>query len=389
VAEPKTTKCSTDFRRAGYRALEDPGVPGLGIWTREDRSASTTIHPDLALMLSTSGSTGSPKYVRLARKSVLHNASAIVQGLDLKPGDIGLANLPFAYTYGLSILFSHLAAGAALGIADVGVLDPDFLDVCRRLGCTSIAGVPFTYTSMRRFRVPLDSLVALRQCTQSGSKLPDDDIRYFSDLLRKAGKVFRVMYGVTEATARISIMPAHAPPEKLGSVGLPVPDTRISLDPVADLAGQSGRGLGEVVVSGPGVMMGYATSRADLSRGDELRGVLHTGDLGRVDEDGYLYLEGRLGRFAKVFGNRVDLDQIQAVFTQGTAAVVDAGEDRVLVAIESAEAPGEAEAVRQMILEEFGLPAWSIRVVLVDELPRTSSGKLDYATLRHYTTTRW
>jgi acyl-CoA synthetase (AMP-forming)/AMP-acid ligase II len=136
-------------------------------------------------------------------------------------------------------------------------------------------------------------------------------------------------------------------------------------------------------------MMGYATSRADLSRGDELRGVLHTGDLGRVDEDGYLYLEGRLGRFAKVFGNRVDLDQIQAVFTQGTAAVVDAGEDRVLVAIESAEAPGEAEAVRQMILEEFGLPAWSIRVVLVDELPRTSSGKLDYATLRHYTTTRW
>jgi long-chain acyl-CoA synthetase len=387
VAEPETTDCSTDYARLGYRPITDPGVPGLGIWVRERAPVTTSVHPDLSLMLSTSGSTGSPKYVRLARKSVLHNAGAIRQGLDLKAGDVGLANLPFAYTYGLSILLSHLSAGAALGIANVGVLDSEFLDVCRRMGCTSIAGVPFSYVSIRRFRVAIDSLPALRQCTQSGSKMAEDDVRYFIDLLEKSGKTFRKMYGMTEATARITIMPVDASEEKLGSVGLPVADTRISIEPWRYEGVELGDESGQILVSGPGVMMGYASRRADLSRGDELKGVLRTGDLGRLDEDGYLFIEGRSGRFAKVFGTRIDLDQIQAVFAQGSAAVVEGGEDKVLVAVESNEEYEDPETVRQKILDEFGLPALSVRVTFVERLPRTTSGKVDYASLRH--TTAW
>lgn len=209
-----------------------------------------------------------------------------------------------------------------------------------------------------------------------------DDVRHFSQLLGVAGKAFRVMYGQTEATARISIMPVEIAHDKLGSVGLPIADTQVAIEPSTPEVQETGARHGEIVASGPGVMMGYATSRADLSRGDELQGVLHTRDVGRLDSDGYLFIEGRLGRFVKVFGNRIDLDQLQAMFTQGSAAVVDAGEDRVLVAVEAQRAPGDPESVRQMILDEFGLPAWSVRVALVDSLPRTDSGKLDYAVLR-------
>jgi acyl-CoA synthetase (AMP-forming)/AMP-acid ligase II len=348
---------------AGYRQSAS-GEPGL---LEREHPLEIVIHPDLALLLSTSGSTGSPKLVRLSLRNLDANASSIAQYLGLNADERPITSLPMPYSYGLSVINSHLHAGAAIVFSEDGILRREFWDAVDRHGCTSFAGVPYTYQLLLRSGLLTQKGASLRTLTQAGGRLEEDSIRQMQRLAGLRGWKFFVMYGQTEATARISYVPFNQLASKIGSVGVPVPGGSLSIDEATE----------ELIYAGPNVMMGYAECRDDLARGDDLNGVLRTGDQGRKDADGYFYITGRLKRFQKMFGKRFNLDHVEKILSErfGSAVACYGRDDLLMAAVEQCENTVKAtEAICQI----FDLPRTAVKVISIAKMPQTANGKFDY-----------
>jgi acyl-CoA synthetase (AMP-forming)/AMP-acid ligase II len=330
-------------------------------------------HPDLALLLTTSGSTGSPKLVRLSLNSIVANARSIVSYLALSEKERSIQGLPMHYSYGLSLINSHLMAGGTIVLTPHPFYATAFWQDFDRSACTSFAGVPYMYEMLTRLRFEPATHPTLRAMTQAGGGLRPDLIRAIHRRASQAGVRFFVMYGQTEATARISYVPPESLEEKAGSIGVPIPGGRLEMERVEDLDAC------ELVYSGANVMMGYAESAACLARGDELNGVLRTGDLARRDGDGYFYLTGRLKRIAKLFGRRINLaeleNEIETAFPV-RAAVVE-GSQQLMVYLEAGGV--SSAAVRGHIARRLCVPPKFVAVSDVGAIPMTASGKKDYA----------
>ncbi|MEV8504165.1 AMP-binding protein [Actinoplanes sp. NPDC051475] len=360
--EPVQVTGVTSAPPDGYRAEDDT-------WIRE--SPAVEPHPELALLLTTSGSTGNPKLVRLSRTAVLTNAAAIGESLGITADDIAPTTLPLFYTYGLSVLNSHLLRGATVVLERSGILQRDFWRAVGRHGVTSLAAVPYQYEMLRRLRFDPAAHPSLRTLTQAGGRLRPELVEDFAQRMAAVdGRLF-VMYGQTEATARMTVLPPDRIKDKLGSAGLPIPGGYIS---IAD---------GEVVYTGMNVMMGYAESAADLARGDDLGGVLRTGDLGHLDDEGFLFLTGRLKRIGKVFGVRVNLDDVErSLAAHGTVAAV-AGDDKLHVFVEGADAE-LTRSVREELAVFLGTHFSGLDVRGIDALPLLPTGKIDYRSLEAF-----
>jgi acyl-CoA synthetase (AMP-forming)/AMP-acid ligase II len=263
------------------------------------------VHEDLAILLPTSGSTGSPKLVRLREANLSANAVSIAQYLDLGPGERAIQSLPMYYSYGLSVLNSHLVAGGTVILTSLSFILAEFWAIVDGEHCTSFAGIPYMYETLHRLRFDPAGHPSLRTLTQAGGGLGKALISHFHESARKAGARLVVMYGQTEATARISFVPPERLAEKIGSIGIAIPGGRLTLRDVPGM--ETGR---EMIYAGPNVMMGYAECAEHLLLGDVLGGVLETGDLAVQDEDGFFHLVGRLNRFAKLFGRRISLEDV-------------------------------------------------------------------------------
>jgi long-chain acyl-CoA synthetase len=351
---------------AGY--VQSPSKePGLLV---AERTSDIDIHPDLALLLNTSGSTGSPKLVRMTLANLDANARSIAEYLQLTPAERPITSLPMPYSYGLSVLNSHLLAGAAIVFSEDSVLRREFWDAIDRHGCTSFAGVPYTYQLLLQAGLLNKRGASLQTLTQAGGRLDERHIRQMLGVAQARGWRFFVMYGQTEATARISYVPFERLGDKVGSVGIAIPDGSLTID----------EDSGELIYSGPNVMLGYAESREDLARGDELRGVLRTGDQARFDADGYAYITGRLKRFLKLFGKRFNLDDVESIVSRQFALPVACfgSDDLLQIALEGTDDPDQA---RDTVCKLFDLPRTAVSVAAVSELPRTANGKLNYQAL--------
>ncbi|MFU8849840.1 AMP-binding protein [Micromonospora sp. SL1-18] len=361
----------------GYRRVEDEALGP--VWVRETAPADQP-HPDLAVLLATSGSTGDPKFVRLSREAVLANATAIAEALSIGPDEVAPTSLPLYYSFGMSVLNSHLAAGAAILVVDGGVLAREFWQAVQEHGATSLAGVPYNYEMLHRIRWSPAKYPSLRTLTQAGGKLRDEVILAFHEKISTAGGRFHVMWGCTEAGPRMSTLPADALPDRVGSVGPALAGGSFNvLD--ADGAETSEPGVvGEVVYRGPNVMMGYAEGSADLSRGDEQGGVLRTGDLGHLDEDGFVWLRGRLKRFGKIFGIRVNLHDIEEMVRDQGPVVAVSGPDKIVLFLEGIE-PDECRAVAGRLAERLKLHRSGFDVRSIERLPQLPNGKIDYRSL--------
>jgi long-chain acyl-CoA synthetase len=361
-----------------YASASGPAIDGytlkesgpLAVWEREN-TQSFAVHDSLALLLNTSGSTGSPKLVRLSRENLQANAASIASYLNLSAAERPITSLPMSYSYGLSVINSHLYAGATLVLTDHGVLRREFWDVIDQCSCTSLAGVPYSYQMLLQTGLLKKRGPTLRTLTQAGGGLAENHVRQMHELATERGLKFFVMYGQTEATARISYVPFEKLDGKIGSIGIAIPNG--SLDVESE--------TGELVYRGPNVMLGYAECIADLAKGDELGGVLKTGDLARRDKDGFFYITGRLKRFLKLFGKRFNLDEVEQIVQRRFAFPVACfgRDDLLMVAIESGEE--NVPAVTTMLRETFSLPKDVIQVQAVATLPRTARGKMDYQSL--------
>ena len=345
----------------------------------DDGWPSDVIDPALQLLLSTSGTTGSRKYVRLSRHAVVANAHQIAEALAINELSVGVAHLPLHYSYGLSIVTSHLAAGGRICLINDSITSPSFWSKIDAAGGSHFPGVPFHYAALARLGagVAPDSIKVF---TQAGGAL---DLRVQTKIhewARLRGGQFFVMYGQTEASPRVATLQHADFSRKAGSVGVALAGGRLSIvdDNGAPLPANT---IGTVVYEGPNVMLGYAMSRSDLGKGDEMKGRLETGDLGRLDADGFLYLNGRTKRFAKIAGYRLGLDEIeQELFAICPVACLDLGEKIAVVHEQQSEAALKSR-VRELAAN-YKVPSSSFALRKVVQIPRGSSGKIDYARLK-------
>jgi acyl-CoA synthetase (AMP-forming)/AMP-acid ligase II len=341
---------------------------------------------DLAVLMPTSGSTGVPRLVKVSHGNLIANTEAIIRSQQLAADERAMLIMPVSYCFGASILHTHLYRGGAV-VFDSRFMFPDrVLQAINTYGCTTFAGVPTVYNILlRRSNLRSIALPSLRRFLQAGGALAPENIQEFRSIVPHAD--FYAMYGQTEATSRISCLPAARVDEKPGSVGPPLDNLSVRI--VDDLGQQLRHGqTGEIQVSGPSVCAGYLDD-PEASRSKFDQGWLKTGDLGCVDEDGCLWIKGRTSDFIKIRGYRVSLTEVEArvaaiagVRECAVAGVPhpEAGEAlAVFIVKEDGDSDGAA-LVEPALVEKIrqALPAqWtcaSVRVVA--ELPRTANGKI-------------
>lgn len=341
----------------------------------------TPLYEELGLLLTTSGSTGSPKLVRQSYQNIQANAESIVSYLELNETEKPITTLPMNYTYGLSIINSHLQVGATILMTTRPILSKEFWDFMKANGATSFGGVPYTYEMLKRIRFFKMDLPSLRTFTQAGGKLSPELHKEFAEYAMEKGKHFVVMYGQTEATARMAYLPYEKALEKYGSMGIAIPGGKFTLADVNGNAITEPDVVGELIYEGENVTLGYATQRKDLENGDERNGRLETGDMAKMDTDGYFYIVGRKKRFLKLFGNRINLDEIERMVKKEFDGldVATAGTDAQMLVFITDEAL--LDNVGRMIAERTHINSHAIKVKYISQIPRNEAGKTLYKLL--------
>jgi acyl-CoA synthetase (AMP-forming)/AMP-acid ligase II/acyl carrier protein len=338
------------------------------------------LHDDLTLLLSTSGSTGTPKFVKLCQKNLHSNAKSIAEYLKLTEFDVALSHLKLHYSYGLSVLHSHLSVGATTAFTTHGVLDDGFwLDV-KKYSATSFAGVPYTFEALAQNKFDFKPYTSLRYITQAGGKLEDALVEDFANKTKKIGIDFYVMYGQTEAAPRISYLPPALACEFPGSIGHAIPGGTLSLVDESGVEIVEENTPGELAYQGDNVMMGYAKNPSDLLV-DDTPDVLLTGDIAYKTSRGLFYIVGRTKRFVKLFGLRVNLDDVQSFVKKKYPKSAVAGNDKhIVIAVENNNNLDSSYLLSELS-NKYALPREKFKVVVFGTLPLLINGKYDYKSI--------
>lgn len=338
------------------------------------------VNNKLAVCLTTSGSTGSPKFVRLSYKNIRSNAESIAEYLEINSKERPITSLPMHYSYGLSVINSHLLKGATLLLTTHSVTQREFWSFFKEQQATSISGVPYTYELLKTLRFTQMSLPSLKTMTQAGGKLKAEFVKEYVSFAKETGRRFFVMYGQTEATARMSYLPWERAEEKYSSMGIAIPKGTFSLIDVKgnpiDEAGVDG----ELVYEGPNVSLGYAENRTDLAKDDENNSILYTGDVARRDADGYYYITGRMKRFVKVWGNRCNLDALEQLAKSVYSDVACVGEDDHIIVVTTKD--GIQNELLSLLTRKTSFNPTAFQIVLMKSIPKNESGKIQYSKLK-------
>jgi len=328
------------------------------------------VHEDLALLLSTSGSTGSPKLVRTSYSNLKADCRYAAEDHRLSNGDVFLVPLPLCYAFGVQVMSACLCVGATMVLSSKTVMDPDFAGLMESSGATHFVGVPYMYEMMGRLNYFSRNFPKLRNLSISGGALGPALRRKYAEWARGAGKVFCEIYGQTETLAYMAKIETSEEPDRVGSIGKASSGGRFSL-----------KDGGELVYEGPIVAMGYATCAEDLLKGDEWKGIRETGDMATIDADGYVTLTGRASRFLKIFGNRVSLQEVENILKDAfpASSIAATGADNDLHVFATA---ASAEAIERVLVAKLHFNATVMKVHVLDSMPLNSNGKTDYQGLK-------
>lgn len=333
----------------------------------------TPMYEELSLLLPTSGSTGSPKLVRHSYQNIEANADNVRRLFRLDGTEKATAILPMHYTMGLSVIASHLLAGATLLLSGRSLLDKGFWATLKE--ATSFTGVPYSYEILTKMRFTRMDLPNLKVITQGGGKLTEAMWNTLAQYAQDKGKQFIATYGQSECTARMAYLPAEMAMEKICSIGIAEPGGQLSI--VDDNGNETfeGEAQGEMVYRGENVTLGYATCREDLLKGDENHGIMHTGDLARRDADGCYYIIGRLKRFLKIFGLRIGLDEVERMIKEEykTDCYCKGNDEKLIVLVTD---PKVHEVLPAFIEEKIHLFHQKIEIQVVNEILRNEAGKV-------------
>lgn len=346
----------------------------------EIQANNTPVSRNLALLLTTSGSTGSPKLVRLSKRNLECNARSIIEYLHITENERPITSLPMYYSFGLSIINSHLLMGATLLLTDASYVEREFWQFANHYGFTSFSGVPYTFEIIKKMKLWKQPMPTLRTITQAGGKLSNELLEFFVDKFQPKGVDFFLMYGQTEATARMSFLDPKYSISKLGSIGKGIPGGTFSLINEDGEIISGSDIVGELVYTGGNVSLGYAESAEDLMKADENNGVLHTGDLAYRDSDGFYFIAGRKKRFLKLFGNRVSLDYVETLLKPLLTNCVCVGNDSKLIIYTTSSNFCESEII-DYIVNRTKILRTVFSVRHIDWIPRSETGKIQYKNL--------
>jgi long-chain acyl-CoA synthetase len=355
-----------------------------GLFSIDQSREALSPHPSLAVLLTTSGSTGNPKLVRISGRNLDANADAIINYLGITNRDRPILHLPVSYTYGLSILTSHLRAGATVYCTDESIVSRSFWEFVRNSRCTSLPGVPFTYTMLKKLRFMQMDLPDLKTLTQAGGKLSADLQREFGVWALENDARFVIMYGQTEATARMSYLPPDRILDKPGSIGIPISEGLFELVDDDNSEVSSPNVDANLIYKGPNVAMGYALNDFDLTLGDEFKGRLATGDVAYRDEENFYYLVGRSDRHVKVFGYRINLDDVERIASELTAQVACVGREDLVTVFVFGEKTYTEKDIKNHVSQALNLNASGFSVKILDQPPLTMNSKIDYRKLMEF-----
>ena len=335
----------------------------------------TYCYDKLAVLLSTSGSTGNPKLVRLSKNNIQDNAVSIAKYLNITSLDRPVTVLQFHYSYGLSVINSHLLVGATILLTEESIISNKFWDFIKKEKVTSMAGVPYTFEMLKKLRFNNMNIPSLRYLTQAGGKLSLKLAEYFTTMCIQKNIDFFIMYGQTEASPRMSYFKTNNLLNKLSSIGKPIPGGEFYIYDRNNIKIDKIEKEGELVYKGSNVMLGYAENIADLKKHDELNRILYTGDLAKVDKDGFYYIIGRKNRFTKIHGLRINLDDISDfLLLNGISSVVVSDDNLILLAVVSTK----IEKVQTMVLKKYKLHHSVLRIITINKIPKNKSGKILY-----------
>ncbi len=336
------------------------------------------IADELALMLPTSGSTGSKKYVALSYTNIQANTRSILSYLPIEPSDVTLGSLPLSYSYGLSVLHTHLAVGACVRLTNHTVMDKGFWRILEDETISSLNGVPSWYEMLLRLRFDLKrSLPALRYLTQAGGKLSESMVVRLAEYAKRQDKQLYIMYGQTEATARIAYLAPEKAISKPSSIGQPINGGRIRLFDAHEKEVTQPGESGELVYQGDNVMLGYVTSTDDLQAFNGST-ELKTGDIGYYDDEGDFYITGRIKRIIKLFGERCSLDEVEQQLNSLALDVRCVGIDNKIAVCTCSD---DEHAIRQSAQEILNVPPAAVLVHRCKQWPLLENGKIDYRML--------
>ena len=334
--------------------------------------------PELALLLSTSGSTGSPKQVCLSAANLQANAASICAYLPIEVSDRTITTLPFQYSYGLSVINSQLLAGSCIVFNQHSLLSREFWQQFKQQQISSFAGVPYSYEMLLKLRFTRMELTHLRYFTQAGGKLAAESVRQLAEYAKATDKQFFVMYGQTEATARMAYVASEQVLLKPESIGRAIPGGEFSLRDAKGQTIDTPMQSGELIYRGANVMLGYASNSAQLAQFSPLS-ELATGDIAYRDADGDYVICGRLKRFIKISGLRINLDEVESLLQQQGYQCYCVGDDTTLkVALLAAQ---ETKPVQMWLSRQLGIHFQAIEVHPLDVAPLSANGKVDYPAL--------
>ena len=346
-------------------------------------SENYSMYEELALLLTTSGSTGSPKFVRQSYENIRANTASIIKYLEIDSNARPMVSLPLNYTYALSIVNTNLAAGATILLTDKSIMQKEFWQFFKEQQATLLAGVPYTYEMLDKLRFYRMNLPHLTTLIQAGGKILPELQEKFARYAEEQGKKFFVMYGSCEATARMGYLPPKDSLRKKGAMGIAIPDGKFYLVDNDGVKIDKTLTPGELVYEGKNVTLGYAECRADLMKKDERGGVLFTGDIAEFDAEGFFTIIGRKKRFLKIYGNRVNLDEVERLIHDelNIEVATDGVDDKLYIFVKNSAV---ADTVKNFLSAKTNLNPVAFFVKVIDVIPRNDAGKILYQSLKTF-----
>ena len=339
------------------------------------------LNKNLSLLLSTSGSMGSIKFVKLSRNNIKHNTDSIISYLKINKKDSAITNLPISYSYMLSVINTHFEVGASIVISKYSLVEKKFWETLKNSKVTSFNGVPYTYEILTKIGIKNIKIETLRYLTHAGGKLEKDKLKEIIKFCKKNNLKFFSMYGQTEASPRISYLKPEFSQKKIGSIGKGIPGSKIYIIDNTSKKIIKPFVEGEIICEGKNVFMGYSNNYKDLKKANEENYKLKTGDLGFVDKDGFLYITSRISKIAKIFGNRVDLGALESLMSQkGYKVVCLSDNKKVFIFIEKKY---NKTNLINTISKITNLNINSFELTKLKNLPRTANNKISYHELKN------
>lgn len=347
------------------------------ILVKNNKSSKKEINKELFLLQSTSGSTGSPKNVRISYENLISNTRSIINDLKINEKDIAITTLPLSYVYGLSIINTHLQVGAKIVLNKNSIFENKFWKKLISTKSNNFGGVPFTYEILLKIGLKEEYFQFIKYSTLAGGHLQNNLKSNLLDFYEEQNISLITMYGAAEATARMSFLPSEYARRKNGSIGRAISHGNFTLESEKNEIINQPNCKGELVYTGKNVCMGYSNSSTDLKKKNENNYVLRTGDIGYFDKDGFFYIVGKKNRYVKIVGNRVSLDEIEKIiYDFGYKNIcVQQSKDKINIYVNENSVEGK---IRSYISSYLNLNINLIKVKFIRSFPKTMNNKIDY-----------